>query len=286
MNEAILAPQATIDHRLVLAIVIAMAVHGMVVLGVRLPAQAPVKARFAVMEVVLMPAPVEPSVPSAATNAAGALTATVAPHEPPLLLAPPLERPQGRAATVPRPKPAPIKPAARPAAPRISPPTTAAAPVLVTPPPDEPLLPNAAQLIERSMAIAATGAGLIEEKTVSGQSLAERTHYIKNNTRDFAEITYKEEVRRKLKRFGELYRRHVPSGHLVIDLAIGIDGRVRSVTIAKSSGIAATDAEALRVVELAAPFAPLWPERAKQSDVVHMEQPMGWTDDGGFSHGQ
>jgi len=293
MNEAIFEPAARIDQRLVLAIIIAMAMHGMLVLGVRLPAQAPVKSRFKAMEVVLVPMAVATSSATADNSAAKSLNTTVPPVEPPLLPAPPVERAPVKAAAAPTPKPALVKPAAvKPIAPEISAAATTAAPaqVTVTPPvaapPAAALLPNAAQLIERSMAIAASGAGLIAEKTVSGQLLAERTHFIKNNTRDFGEITYKAEVRDRIKRFGGLFQQPVPAGTVTVAISIGVDGTLIDAHIVRSSHVAATDEEVLRIVKLAAPFAPIWPARAKISDVVRIEQPVTIEQDGGFSHGQ
>ncbi|MBK6657247.1 MAG: energy transducer TonB [Proteobacteria bacterium] len=191
-----------------------------------------------------------------------------------------------------RPAPTP-RVAARPApkaTPKPAPPAAATAP-----PADEatgggdapPLpLPTAAQLIERSLAIAATGAGLIEEKTVSGQSLSERTLYIKNNTRDLTEMAYAEGVRNRAKRFGELFERDVPSGRVGLDVAVASDGSLANVTITRSSGIEATDAKAVRIIEKAAPFGALPPEIAKKYDVAHIEFTMSIVDDQGFSGGQ
>lgn len=283
MREALCEPHTHADQRLLLAIVIAMAVHAMVVLGVRLPAEAPVKARYAALEVMLMPVPA----PDTTVSAATAPTTIATPHELPLVLAPPLHKPQIKAATALPPKPTLGKPAAS----KITPPTAPSTPALVTPktapPTTPPLLPSAAQLVERSMAIAASGAGLIEDKTLNGQSLAERTLYIKNNTRDFAELTYKAEVRNKILRFGSLFQHPVPAGIVTIDIAIGVDGSLLGASITKSSGVAATDEEALRIVNLIAPFAPMSPAQAKKYDVLHMEQPIRLDpSDGGFSHGQ
>lgn len=282
MSEALFEPQAHADQRLALTIVIAMAVHVMVVLGVRLPTEAPIKSRFAAMEVVLMPAPAARSDGATGASAATPLTATV---EPATLLVPPVERAQVK--TLPVPKPTPITPAAPKVTPPAAPATPASMKQTAAPPPATPLVPSATQLFERSMAIAATGAGLIEDKTVSGQSLSERTHYIKNNTRDFAEITYKDEVRNKILRFGGLFQRPVPAGIVTIDIAIGVDGSLLDATIIKSSGVAATDEEAMRIVKLIAPFAPMSPEQAKKYDVLHMDQPIRIDpSDTGYSHGQ
>ena len=300
MSEALVESQVRPDNRLLLTIVIAAAVHAMVVLGVRWPPQAPVQSRFAAMEVVLAPA----SAPADATTAV--LPATPNPlasdsNEPPLLAMPAVEKPQIKAAPPPSevppkpPTPARVtaKPVAKPVDKPIAPKAVTAepSPTEASPPPaaneTAPApLPSAAQLIERSLAMAATGAGLLEEKTVSGQSLSERTLYIKNNTRDWSEIAYSEALRRKAKRFGELLERDAPPGRVGLDVAVASDGSLVSVTITHTSGIEATDAKAVHIIEKAAPYGQLPPEMAKKYDVAHVEFTMNITQDEGFSSGQ
>ncbi len=276
MSEALVEPQAHADQRLALTIVIAMAVHALVVLGVRLPAEAPIKSRFAAMEVVLMPTPSARADAAATARDAIPLLATDPSVEAPTLPVPPVARPPVKAA--PLVKPAPVKQAVANETPR---PTTAPPAATQAAP-----LPTATQLYERSMAIAATGAGLIEDKTLSGQSLAERTLYIQNNTRDFTQATYRDDLVRKARAFGQLFQRAVPAGRLVMDVAIGPDGSLLSASITKSSGIAATDAEAIRILQQAAPFAPMPPALAKKYEVLHIELPWNFTQDAGFSHDQ
>ena len=276
MSEALVEPQAHADQRLALTIVIAMAVHALVVLGVRLPAEAPIKSRFAAMEVVLMPTPSARSDAAATARDAIPLLATDPSVEAPTLPVPPVARPPVKAA--PLVKPAPVKQAVT----KETPGPTPAPPAATQAAP----LPTATQLFERSMAIAATGAGLIEDKTLSGQSLAERTLYIQNNTRDFTQATYRDDLVRKARAFGQLFQRAVPAGRLVMDVAIGPDGSLLSASITKSSGIAATDAEAIRILQQAAPFAPMPPALAKKYEVLHIELPWNFTQDAGFSHDQ
>ena len=285
MSEALLEPRGRSDDRLLLTIVIAAAVHAMVVLGVGFTPDAPHKPRFATMEVVLVPAPA----PATSTDHALQVESGAS-GEPPLLPMPPVEPPVIKAAAAPgKAAPTRAEPADTSTPPAAAPPvkpspasaaTTEAAPV--TPTSAAPPLPTAAQLIERSLAIAATGAGLIDEKTVSGQSLSERTLYIKRNTRDFAQATYVDALLRRTKAFGQLFQRDVPAGRVELDVAIATDGSLAGVTVTRSSGIAATDAEALRILEQAAPFSPLPPEMAKKFDLAHIEFTINLTRDEGL----
>ncbi len=288
MGEALLEPRGQADSRLLLTIVIAAAVHAMVVLGVRFTPDAPLKSRFAAMEVMLVPAPA-PAVTSGYPLQLDTTAPTDAGDEPPLLAIPPVEPPVIKAAPTPSPAPVNRAPVRRAPVKASMPPVTAPSASAATSEATAaaaPPLPTAAQLIERSLAIAATGAGLLEEKTVSGQSKSERTLYIKNNTRDWTEIAYSDAVRRKVKQHGELLQHNVPSGRVGVDVAVASDGSLVSVTITKSSAIKETDAEAIRVVENAAPYAPLPAKMAGEADVAHLEFIVNITQDEGFSSGQ
>ena len=277
-------PRGRPDDRLLLTIVIAAAVHAMVVLGVRFTPDAPLKSRFATLQVVLVPAP------AAATADAVQIEADAS-GEPPLLPMAAVESPVITGAAPPKPtlanaaavRPEPSKIIRPPtAAPIMKPPPTATAPLETAPATAASPLPTAAQLIERSLAIAATGAGLLEEKTVSGQSLSERTLYIKRNTRDFTQAAYVDALLRKTKAFGQLFQRDVPAGRVELDVAIATDGSLAGATVTRSSGIDATDAEALRILEQAAPFAPLPPAMAKNFDLAHIEFTINLTKDEGL----
>ena len=277
-------PRGRQDDRLLLTIVIAAAVHAMVVLGVRFTPDAPLKSRFATLQVVLVPAP------AAATADAVQIEADAS-GEPPLLPMAAVESPVITGAAPPKPtlanaaavRPEPSKIIRPPtAAPIMKPPPTATAPLETAPATAASPVPTAAQLIERSLAIAATGAGLLEEKTVSGQSLSERTLYIKRNTRDFTQAAYVEALLRKTKAFGQLFQRDVPAGRVELDVAIATDGSLAGATVTRSSGIDATDAEALRILEQAAPFAPLPAAMARNFDLAHIEFTINLTKDEGL----
>lgn len=286
MSETLHEPHVRSDERLLLTIVIAAALHAMVVLGVRFTPDAPVKSRFAAMQVVLVPPP-----------AASTMAVEAGAHsdhdeqgsdEPPLAPMAPVEKPVIKAAPAPREMPAARAPAGRreastPVTPTVTHPPPGAAPTTTTEPTaslpaaSSAPLPSAAQLIARSMEFAAGGAGLIEDKTVNGQSQSERTLYVKRNTRDFTQAAYLDGLLRKIKAFGQLFQRDVPPGAVELDVAINADGSLSAATITQSSGIDATDAEAVRVLRQAAPFAPLPPAMAKANDLVHFEFTMNLT---------
>jgi protein TonB len=67
----------------------------------------------------------------------------------------------------------------------------------------------------------------------------------------------------------ELKRRGV-AGDLLMTVGIRADGSVESIRVQRASGIPELDEAAMRIVRLAAPYAPLPPEIAKDVDVLHI----------------
>lgn len=297
MSEALPEPSFRDDSRLALPLLAAIALHLFVVFGVQRPAQTLTPPRFDAIEVILAPAPAAPET-RVDTAAEPPLATLELPPPPPVVAAPPVPAPAP-------PKPAPPKPAPpKTASPEPAPPksaprkTRAAAPPPAAPtapaaaadsetPPAEPL-PSAAQLIARSLAIASSGAGLIEEHSMSGQPESQRTAYVTSRTRDFALIAYKSAWFDKVMKIGNINypeeaRRQGLSGRLQLDVAIRADGSLKSVSIKHSSGFDVLDEAAMHIVELAAPFAPFPPETAARYDVVHMTNWWRFDDGAGFS---
>ncbi|RRJ82713.1 energy transducer TonB [Aestuariirhabdus litorea] len=85
---------------------------------------------------------------------------------------------------------------------------------------------------------------------------------------------YKETWRRKIERVGNLNypeeaRRQKIYGQLTVLVALRPDGRLHEVKILKSSGQAVLDDAAIRIVKLAAPFAPFTPD-LKDVDILEI----------------
>ena len=60
------------------------------------------------------------------------------------------------------------------------------------------------------------------------------------------------------------------AGSLVLDVAIKTDGSLLGVQVLRPSGQKVLDAAAVRIVELAAPFAPLPPDIRADVDILHI----------------
>lgn len=279
MSEALSEPSFRDDSRLALPLLVAIALHLAVVFGVQRPAQILTPPRFDAIEVILAPAP-ETRVETAAEPPLATLEL---PPPPPVVAARPVPKP-----TPPKPAPPKLVPReTRAAAPPTAAPATPATAAENEAPPAEPL-PSAAQLIARSLAIASTGAGLIEEHSMSGQPESQRTAYVSSRTRDFALIAYKSAWFDKVMKIGNINypeeaRRQGLSGRLQLDVAIRADGSLKSVSIKHSSGFDVLDEAAVHIVELAAPYAPFPPATAARYDVVHMTNWWRFEDGAGFS---
>lgn len=90
---------------------------------------------------------------------------------------------------------------------------------------------------------------------------------------EFTFARYVEDWRLKVERVGNLNypeaaRRNKLYGSLVLTVSINADGTVESVQIDRSSGSKVLDAAAVRIVEMAAPFAPFPEEMRNKVDIL------------------
>jgi protein TonB len=133
--------------------------------------------------------------------------------------------------------------------------------------------PTAAELIEHSLEMV----NLNQEINQSMQAYAKRPKqvYVSARTQEFKYANYMAEWVKKVERVGNLNypdaaRREGVSGKLLLDVALNPDGSVRNITVLKTSGHAAIDEAAIRIVNLAAPYPPFSPEISKEADVLHI----------------
>lgn len=141
------------------------------------------------------------------------------------------------------------------------------------PAPDPAEQVSAAEMIKRSKEIARLSAEISESMEI--YSKQPRHRYISSNTKAFRDAAYLDDWRRKIEYIGNLNypeeaKRRDLSGNLVLDVAIRADGTLDSINIRRSSGQKILDDAAVRIVRLAAPFAPLPPEMRKDTDVLHI----------------
>jgi protein TonB len=139
--------------------------------------------------------------------------------------------------------------------------------------PPLPEVPNAAELMLRSREIARLSAEIRQKQQAYAQMPREK--YISANTRQSIYAAYQDGWRQKVERIGNLNypdqaKQHNLSGSLLLDVAIKPDGSLASVKLLRSSGHKVLDDGAIRIVRMAAPFAPLPPKIRKEVDILHI----------------
>lgn len=102
-----------------------------------------------------------------------------------------------------------------------------------------------------------------------------RRKYITASTREWRFAAYMQAWVAKVERIGNMNfpeeaRRRNLSGSLVLTVAVRRDGSVEAVDVLRSSGTPLLDQAAIRIVRLAAPFAPLSMDISEETDVLHI----------------
>jgi protein TonB len=131
--------------------------------------------------------------------------------------------------------------------------------------------PNAADIMSRSLEIARLEAQV--NKDWDAYQKRPRRRFIGARTQEFRFARYLEDWRIKVERIGEMNypqaaRDQKMYGSLVVTVSIKSDGTVDRVEINRSSGVRVLDEAALRIVNLAAPYAAFPPDIAKDTDIV------------------
>jgi protein TonB len=133
--------------------------------------------------------------------------------------------------------------------------------------------PSAQELITRSFAMASMHAELQEK--LENKAKRPRTKYVSATTQEFKYAAYMEAWRAKVERIGNINypdeaRRGNLSGALLLDVALKPDGSVLEIIVRRSSGHKVLDDAAVRIVELASPFAPFPDEIRREVDILHV----------------
>ncbi len=140
--------------------------------------------------------------------------------------------------------------------------------------PPMPQMP-ASTLIANSLNSVASIQAELDEKFNDFSQQKRIKHLSGNSAKEFKYALYMEEWRRKIEEVGKLnfpeeVRKNKLAGKLILDVALNANGTIYEVSIKKSSGSEILDQAALRIVRLAAPFAPFSEEIHKETDVLHI----------------
>ena len=134
---------------------------------------------------------------------------------------------------------------------------------------------GAAESMNRSREIAALSATV--ERKLRAYTERPRRRWISARTREHAFAAYMDAWRRKVERIGNLNypeeaARRGLSGHLLLEVALNPDGAIEDIALRRSSGQPVLDDAAVRIVQLAAPFARFPEGIAEEVDVLHIER--------------
>jgi len=134
-------------------------------------------------------------------------------------------------------------------------------------------IPSAAELMQQSMEMASLQPGLSRDR--EWQSKQPRREFISANTREYEFASYMSSWVSKVERVGNLnypteLRRKKLHGDLVMTVGIHQNGTIESIAVKRSSGIDEIDDAAVRIVRLAAPYAPLPDNITDRVDVLHI----------------
>ena len=141
-------------------------------------------------------------------------------------------------------------------------------------PPVEPAPPQvtaAEILVSRNLEIAELTARIQHSSAAYASRL--RRKAISASTREYKYASYLEAWRRKVERVGNLNypeeaKRHKLYGNLILHVAVRADGSIERVSVLRSSGFDLLDEAAVKIVQLAAPYAPFPPDIRAETDVL------------------
>ena len=138
--------------------------------------------------------------------------------------------------------------------------------------------PNAADLMRKSLEIARLEAQI--DKNIDDYNKRPRRRFIGARTQEFRFARYIEDWRLKVERVGtfnypQAARDQKIYGNLQLTVSIKPDGTIEKVEINRSSGQKILDEAAIRIVNLAAPYAPFPDDISKDTDILSITRT--WT---------
>ncbi|UHD18513.1 energy transducer TonB [Thiocapsa bogorovii] len=165
---------------------------------------------------------------------------------------------------------------------------------VATPEPLPPPDPMAAREtpVDAAQILASRGAEIdrltsnLQAKTAAYASRVRRKS-VSASTREFRYASYLGAWARKVERIGNLNypqaaRDQRMFGSLILHVAVRSDGSVEQIRVVRSSGYDLLDEAAVRIVELAAPYAPFPPDIAAETDVLDIVRTWQFLHGGGL----
>lgn len=149
--------------------------------------------------------------------------------------------------------------------------------------PPVPPTPSAMALMANRLKMAALKAQI--DKKMKALAKRKKRKYISANTKESKYAKYVESWKDKNNKVGNLNypdaaREKRLSGILILDVAVNSDGSIEKITIRSPSDHKVLDDAAIRIVELAAPYAPLPDNIREDVDVLHITSAWHFSNDG------
>jgi protein TonB len=147
------------------------------------------------------------------------------------------------------------------------------------PPPAPQPMPSGLDLLDSAAAIARVEARI--DRLLDEEARRPRKKFIGARAKEHRFAQYVEDWRLKVERVGTLNypeeARGRVYGSLLLSVTISADGAVDRVAVHRSSGHKLLDEAAVRIVRLAAPFAPFPPDIARDTDVIEITRTWSFT---------
>ena len=131
--------------------------------------------------------------------------------------------------------------------------------------------------LPQTMTLAQERERLLAELSLQQENYQKRPRrkFLTANTREYKYATYMDAWRSKVERIGNLNypeeaKRRNLTGSLVLDVAILPDGKLDNINVRRSSNHKALDDAAIRIVRLAAPYAPFPKNFRDEIDIIHI----------------
>jgi len=142
----------------------------------------------------------------------------------------------------------------------------------------DPTLPSADQLMQRTLEAMRLEAQIA--KDMDAYQKRPKRRFIGARAEEYRFARYVEDWRLKIERIGNLNypeaaRQQKLYGNLVLTVKIKSDGNVEDIEIERTSGSRILDAAAVKIVEMAAPYAPFPPDIKRDTDILHITRT--WT---------
>jgi len=133
--------------------------------------------------------------------------------------------------------------------------------------------PDATRLMQQSMELASLQPELSRQR--QSVSRLPKREFISANTKEYEFASYMSAWVSKVERVGNLnypseLRRQKLHGDLILTVGIFQNGTVESIDVKRSSGIREIDDAAIRIVQMAAPYAPLPDNITERVDILHI----------------